>query len=291
MKIKGVMPALVTPLCADESICLETLEKLMHDLCAEGAEGFYIGGATGEGLALREAERKTLAEAAVRFAARDGKECIVQVASMDHSEVLRLAAHAEEVGAAAISSTAPLFFAYDEDDVYAYYKSLASRVHIPVMVYYSPAAAFRMSAAFAKRLFSIDNVTSIKWTSTDFYQLTVLKQITNGEMAIINGFDEMLLSGLAAGADGGIGTTYNFELPYVKKVYEAFMCGDMETAKSYQQKVVSVVEAFQGAPVIPATKAILERKGYAVGNAAFPMKRYTDAQKDELFDRIMPLLP
>ncbi len=291
MTIKGIMPALVTPLNADESINTEVLEKLINDLTAKGADGFYIGGATGEGLALRTSERKRLAEAAVRAAEKCGRECIVQVACMDFNDALSLATHAEAVGAAAISATAPLFFAYDEDDVYTYYKRLADAVHIPVMVYYSPAANFRMSAEFAKRLFSIDNVTSIKWTSSDYYQLNVLKQITHGEMTVINGFDEMLLSGLSAGADGGIGTTYNFQLPNVKGVYEAFVRGDMTTAMAYQKKVAAVVAAFGGSPIIPGTKALLEKLGYAVGNAAFPQKRYTSEQKEELFTQLKPLLP
>lgn len=291
MKIKGIMPALVTPLNRDESINTQVLLTLITDLCAAGADGFYIGGATGEGLALRTAERKILAETAVRAAKENGKECIVQVACMDFNDALSLASHAEAVGAAAISATAPLFFAYDEDDVYTYYKRLADEVHIPVMVYYSPAANFRMSAAFAKRLFSIDNVTSIKWTSSDYYQLTVLKQITHGEMTVINGFDEMLLSGLAAGADGGIGTTYNFQLPNVKGVYEAFVRGDMKAAMEYQRKVTEAVAAFNGAPIIPAVKALLEQLGYAVGNAAFPMKRYTDEEKKDIYARLKPFLP
>ena len=31
--------------------------------------------------------------------------------------------------------------------------------------------------------------------------------------------------------------------------------------------------------IIPAAKAVLEAQGYAVGNATFPMKRYSDEEK------------
>lgn len=155
---------------------------MINDLKKQGADGFYIGGATGEGLALSLEARKTLTEASI---AAIGKDCpsIIQVASMNFSDMLTLAKHVEAHGADAISATAPLFFAYDENNVYDYYKRLADAVHIPVMVYYNPAANFHMSADFAKRLFEIDNVTAIKWTSTDFYQMLRLKDITNGEMA------------------------------------------------------------------------------------------------------------
>lgn len=291
MKIKGIMPALVTPLNEDESINLKALKKLMDDLILKGADGFYIGGATGEGLALRTEERKILAEASVKNTVESKKPCIIQIASMNFSDAIILAKHAEEKGAAAISATAPLFFSYSENDVYNYYKKIASAVHIPLMVYYNPFANFPMDARFAKRLFEIDNVTSIKWTSSDFYQMLMLKEITNGEMGVINGFDEMLLSGLSAGADGGIGSTYNYQLENVKGVYEAFTDNDINRAREYQKKASEVVFAFNGEPIIPASKAVLECMGYEVGNATFPMKRYTDEEKLKIYNGVKKYLP
>ncbi len=48
--------------------------------------------------------------------------------------------------------------------------------------------------------------------------------------------------------------------------------------------------SFENQPVIPATKAILECMGYAVGNAAFPMKRYTSSEKKEIFSKVCKYL-
>lgn len=291
MKFKGILPALITPLDENEHINIDALNQLMNSLIQQGADGFYVGGATGEGYALRPSERKILAEAAIKNSKEAGLPSIIQVASTDFNTALLLAKHAEEKGADAISATAPLFFAYSEDDVYNYYKKLAEAVHIPVMVYYNPFAKFPMDAKFAKRLFEIENVTSIKWTSSDFYQMMLLKNITNGEMGIINGFDEMLLMGLCAGADGGIGTTYNYQLKYIKGVYTAFINGDIKKAMDYQMKVSETVSAFNGEPIIPASKAVLECMGYDVGNAAFPMKRYIPEEKQKIYDTLASHLP
>lgn len=291
MEIKGIIPALITPLNEDESINTKVLKNLTDDLISQGADGFYVGGMTGEGHALRISERKKLTEAVVENTKGTSLPCIIQVASMDFSNAVSLAKHAEEKGADAISATAPLFFSYSEDDVFNYYKKLAESVHIPIMVYYNPFTRFPMDAKFAKRLFEIDNVTSIKWTSNDFYQMMMLKDITHGEMGIVNGFDEMLLMGLNAGADGGIGTTYNYQLEYVKGVYNAFSGGDKDKAMEYQTKVSETVSAFGGEPIIPASKAVLECMGYAVGNATFPMKRYTEEEKKKIYENVKIHLP
>ena len=222
MRFSGVMPALVTPLDANEKINVPVLNQLLNDLLAKGADGFYLCGATGEGIAVKTEERMLLAEEAIKTVG-GRKPCIVQVASGNFEDAIRLAKHAEQVGAAAISATPPMFFSYDKDDVYSYYKKLADAVSIPMMIYYNPAAGFHINADIAAKMFEIDNVTAIKWTSSDYYQMMRLKDITNGEMNIINGPDEMLLMGLSAGADGGIGTTYNFMFDIIRGIYDNFV--------------------------------------------------------------------
>jgi len=285
MKFEGVMPALVTPLNADETLNVPVLHKLLDDLLEKGADGFYIGGATGEGIALRQEVREHLAEEAVKHV-NHRKPCIIHIASTDFSEAIALAKHAEKCGADGVSAIPPIFFGYDENEVYDYYKALAEASNLPMMIYYNPAAKFTVNADFAARAFGIENVTAIKWTSSDYYGMLMLKDLTNGGMNIINGKDEMLLMGLSAGADGGIGTTYNFQIENIKKVYELFKTGDMAAAQEAQIKADRIIRALLRNKTIPATKAVLEMMGYNVGNAVFPNKRYNDADKQRIFNEL-----
>ena len=288
MKFQGIMPALATPLNEDESVNLFVLRELVEFFLNKGANGFYLAGATGEGLAIAPEQRRLLAETAVRQVG--GRvPCIVQVDSTDFSEVIRLAKHAEQIGADAVSSTPPIFFRYDEDDVYNYYKAISDAVHIPIMIYNSPLAGFPISPAFAARMFEIDCVTSIKWTSSDYFGLMQLKQLTHGEMDVMNGPDEMLLMGLSAGADGGIGTTYNFMFSHYLNVYKAFRAGKMEKAREYQDKITAVIGALRtvkNCPTIPATKALLGEMGFDAGDAAFPQKKLSPEKKRELIETL-----
>ena len=285
MRFKGIMPALITPLNEDESINVKVLRELIESLLQKGADGFYVGGATGEGLALRTEERMVLAEEAIKTV--DGrKPCIVQVAAMDFSDMVLLAKHAEQHGADGISATAPLFFQYDEDDVFNYYKALADSVHIPVMVYYSPAVNFNIRAEFAARLFEVDNITAIKWTSSNYYEMIRAKELTHGELNIINGPDEMLLMGLNAGADGGIGSTYNFMLEIIKSIYTNFTEGNIAKAQEAQRLADRIISELLKNKTVPAIKVILEAMGFAVGNAAFPQKRYSAEEKARIVESI-----
>ena len=92
-----------------------------------------------------------------------------------------------------------------------------------------------MSAKLISRIFTIDNVTGVKWSSSDFFELMKLKDMTKGEMNIICGPDELLVAGLAAGADAGIGSTYNAMLPEYVKLYNLFREG--KTAEALQMQI------------------------------------------------------
>ena len=107
MKFEGIMPALITPLTEKETVNVPVLRSLIEHLIGKGADGFYIGGATGEGLALRTEERMILAEEAIATVDHR-KPCIVQIASMDFNDAIALAKHAERAGADAISATPPI---------------------------------------------------------------------------------------------------------------------------------------------------------------------------------------
>ncbi|MBQ3126461.1 MAG: dihydrodipicolinate synthase family protein [Clostridia bacterium] len=282
IKFTGVMPALVTPLTEREEVNVPVLHQLINAQIAQGADGFYIGGATGEGIALRQDVRECLATEAVKAIA-GRKPAILHIASAVYGEAIALAKQAEAAGADCISAIPPLFYGYDEDEVFNYYKTLANAVSIPLLVYYNPAAGFNMRADFAARLFTIDNVTAIKWTSSDYYGMLRLKDLTHGEMNIINGPDEMLLMGLSAGADGGIGSTYNVILPLIKGVYDNFRAGNLDAAREFQTRADRIINVVLKYKVIPAVKVMLEGQGFPVGDSIYPMRRYTDAEKQSIY--------
>ena len=277
------MPALVTPLNPDGvTVNVSALRKVIGYHKSVGADGFYIAGATGEGLVLSIDARKTLIENAINEIG-DDKMKIVHVADMNFENTKYLARYAEAAGADMISAIPPIYFGYDQDDIYNYYKEIAAQVKIPLMLYYTPAANTTLDTKLFLRLLELDNVSSVKWTMKDYYKLIELITASEGRMKVINGPDEMLLCGLSAGCVGGIGTTYNVMLPLYKKIYELYQAGDMKGALEVQKqadKIVGVLIKYRG---IQATKVVLEAMGFEVGNATFPMKAYGIEDKKRIY--------
>lgn len=282
-KFHGVYPALITPLTEDERINVDALEKLISFHKSQNTEGFYIGGATGEGLLLDVKERMILAEKACEFAG-DGVTKIVHIADMNYKDTIELAKQAEQCGADAISAIPPIYFSYDDDAVVEYYRGIAESVHIPLVIYYTMAANRSISQALFDRLFEIEHIDGIKWTSSNYYEMMLLRQY-HPEITIFNGPDEMLLCGLSAGADGGIGTTYNFMLPLYQGILKNFKEGNMAGALELQEKSARIIQTYHKYPGIPLCKLILEEMGIPVGNACRPLKKLSpEVRKQAMID-------
>lgn len=278
----GIMPALITPLNDDgKTVNEKSTREFIEFLLGQGADGFYITGSTGEGLVLEEEERMRLCEIAVDQV-KGRKPIICHTAAINFDEALRLSKHAEKTGADAISAIPPIFFHYRDEDIYNYYKSLAQSTGLPFIMYNHPSANGGLSADMVAKCFEVDNITGVKWTVNNFYELMKVKDITNGEMNIINGPDEMLIAGLAAGADAGIGTTYNVMLPEYLAIYKSFKEGNIEKAREIQLKVNRVVTAMLKHEVISSTKAMCTRMGFESGMATYPLKQMLDREIEAL---------
>ena len=117
----------------------------------------------------------------------------------------------------------------------------------------------------------------------------LLKDMTNGEMNIINGPDEMLVSGLAAGADAGIGTTYNIMLPQFSELYRCFKQGNIDKAREIQYKINRVIKCIQKHEVISATKYMCTMLGFDSGEATYPLKSFKDGGGPELEQELKEL--
>ena len=282
---RGILPALVTPLDDGGAVREQAARDLMEWELGLGADGFYICGGTGEGLVMRKRARMTMCEVCVDQV-RGRVPVIDHIAAMNAEDSIELAKHAESAGVDAIASIPPFYFAYSEEDIYRYYEALASSVDIPVMIYFAPSGGVSMSPELIARIFKIENVTAVKWSSTDYYQMLRLMDMTNGEINLINGPDETLLCGLAAGAHAGIGSTYNIMLPEFKAIYKAFQDGKLDEAQKVQYRVSRIIAILIRNKVIPSVKLLLERKGFPVGSATFPMRRFSEEEARQLEDEV-----
>ena len=107
-KIIGLIDAPFTPFYANGDVNLEPIEAYAKMLQKNGLKGVFINGSSGEGYMLTTEERMLLAERWVSVAP-EGFKVIVHVGSCCLRESVRLAEHAQKIGAWGIGSMAPPF--------------------------------------------------------------------------------------------------------------------------------------------------------------------------------------
>lgn len=279
---KGVMPALVTPFTPDRKLIPGAVKALMDFELSRGVRGFYINGSTGEGPVLSRSLRMAMTEAAVEAAAGRGV-VIDHVGAPDFSDAVALAKNARGSGVDAVSSLVPNFYyANTEDEIVDYYKRIAEAAEKPVLVYATPMITGDV-VALMERLLRIDGVIGCKFTRYNYYEMSLVKMLDQGNVNVINGPDEMLLAGLSMGADGGIGSTYNVMPDRFAALYDAFRAGDLEKARGIQygiNRVIRVLLKHGKGNAVKTVKEALLLMGFDSGYAAAPAAPF-DAERRE----------
>lgn len=258
----------------------------MQHLLATGAHGVYVAGSTGEGMRLAIETRKALVEA-LAPALPEGKHLIVHVGAPDVEDAIKLANHAADKGAHAISSLPP---EADQKGVRLYYETLAKNSVLPLILYYFPKVT---PLAFSDPETLLDvcdlpNVLGVKFTDFNLYLMQRL--VSRGKL-VFNGYDEVLAAGLLMGAQGGIGSTYNVMPEVYMEIYRAAQRGDWECARRWQSRANAVLTILLRYPFFPALRALVQRKGFDCGPMMSGEDFRSTAQRRQMFEELNNAMP
>lgn len=237
---EGVYSATFSIYDENMNVIKKSVDELIKFNLKNGIRGFYVGGNTGECTVLPNKTRMQMLEA-VKDSAK-GAQIIAHVGSGHLKDVVELIQHANEVGVDAIASLPPsLTSYYRPEEIVDYYKYIASLTDKPVLAYVTPVLNCDI-IWYANEIMKIENVIGIKMSIADYFRFERLKCVNNGNINILNGPDESMLSGLVMGADGAIGTTYNLMPQTGCKIYDNFKQGNMEEALKYQNKLNDCID-------------------------------------------------
>lgn len=284
--LRGLVAATFTPLHADGSLQPELIPGMVNFLIDRGVSGLYVLGSTGEGPSLTVAERCLLAEHFLA-AAKGRVPVIVQVGCESLWQARELAGHAQQAGAAGISAVSPVYFKPESAAglVASMGQIAAGAPQLPFYYYHIPAVTgVAVSALEFLRLASreIPNLRGIKFTSPAMHDFQSCVEFAEGRFDMLWGLDEMLASGLAAGAQGAVGSTYNFAAPIYLRLLEAWQRGDLPAVRAEQSRSQALVRAFVPYGARAAQKAIMSMVWQNCGPTRLPVSPLTPEQSAAL---------
>lgn len=289
-KLTGLIAATYTPFHADGSLALSQVGPMVEYLLNSGVQGLYVCGSTGEGMSLTTAERQEVAAAYMNAA--DGRvPVLVQVGHNSLEDAKALAAHAQEIGVAAISATCPSYFKIDSAATLAASMAqiAAAAPELPFYYYHIPSlTGSSIDIAQFMQLAGdhIPNLVGLKYTDTKLFEFQECQAIDGGRYDIVWGADEMLLGALASGAQAAIGSTYNVAAPLYAKLIAAFEANDLPLARKLQLQSIEFIRIMGRFPFHSATKEVLRALGHDLGTCRLPQRGLTQEESRALLDQL-----
>lgn len=287
---RGVYPAIVSPVDSSGEVLESPLRMLVRHLSSKPVRGLYVCGGTGEGVLLSSGVRKRILDIVIDEV-RDLQlsrpfQVIVHIGAAEAANTEELVAHANAVGADAISSIPPLYYAYSRERIRQYYGWISGLSGLPLIIYASAQAGVDFTADMLRDLLVFPTIQGLKYTGSGFYELMRMREVVPPGFSILSGADEQLMLSLLAGADGGVGATYNVMPESFSRLYEAWCRKDPCAMQDLQRRINSVIDVIVRYPVIAAVKAMLEHQGFAVGEPVFPNDILSGTQRESLIEQL-----
>ena len=121
------------------------------------------------------------------------------------------------------------------------------------------------------------NIVGMKDSSGSLETLIQLSAATQGRFNAINGSDGQALMALAMGCDGCVSGNANVAPELMVALYQATTSGDLTTARLLQQKLNQVRAVLGDGGNLSLFKAMLARRGIAVGDVRAPLLPASEA--------------
>lgn len=286
-RLTGLVTATHTPLHGDGSLHLAVIERQAEYLLAWGIQTVFINGSTGESPSLTTEERRLLAERWCAVTKGTPMKIVVHVGTNCLADARDLAAHAESLGVAAIAAVAPSYFKpRDIETLVATMAHIAAGAPNTPFYHYDIPALTSMNQSMPDFLAlapaRIPTLAGMKFTNPDLMALQFLLHADSGKWDILYGCDEQFLGALALGAQGAVGSGFNFAAPIYHRLLRAFQAGDLATAREEQFRGVRLIKLFASYGYMGATKAAMEMLGVEVGPPRLPNATLTPAQTTKL---------
>lgn len=276
----GVFAPIPTPFSTrDFSIDFEFIRKHLEFLQEKSINGVLVLGTNSEFPSLSIEERKNIIAWVAKF--RGNLKMIVQTGTSSFVETIELSNYAIEKGADALLLCAPYYFKnVSELGLIDYYFQIFNRVNFPTFLYHMPQVTqVPITEKVIESLLSFSHFLGLKESSGQWE--TTKKYVEKfRQLHIFVGNDALFTDALKLGAAGCITAVCNSipELPV--SVFHTFRNGDDTT---YAQNQLTAFRKFlQKFSFQPATKYILELRGFPNCSVRPPLTNLTEAQKREV---------
>ncbi len=275
---KGSMPALVTPFQGGE-LDLETLKKLVEWHIGEGTNGFVPVGTTGESPTLTHREHEIVVEEVVKAAA--GRVPVIAGAGSNNTvEAIRLARHAEKVGADAILVVTPYYNKPTQRGMIAHFTAVHDACDLPIIIYnIPPRSVVDMTPETMGELARLPRIVGVKDATADLSRVSAQRITCGKDFIQLSGEDPTAHGFNAQGGVGCISVTANVAPKLLSQMQAHCAAGDYAAALEIQDRLMPLHRAIFTEPGLVGVKYAMSRLDLCSDEVRLPLTGLSDATK------------
>jgi len=283
----GAGVAIITPFTEDNQVNYEELGNLIEYQIAEGTDAIIVCGTTGEASTLTHEEhleciRYTVDKVAKRVpvVAGTGSNCT--------ETAIYLSQEAEKYGADALLVVSPYYNKATQKGLEEHFTAVAKSVDIPLILYNIPGrTGCNIQPRTMANLFkNVDNIVGVKEASGDIVQVAEMMQLTNGELDLYSGNDDMIVPIMSLGGKGVISVLSNIAPGPTHDMVYKYLEGDVAGSLKLQLKYFPLIKAlFCEVNPIPVKKAI-QLMGFNPGHLRMPLTEMEPANVQRLISEM-----
>lgn len=272
MELKGVYPAMVTPLTPDERVDKAAYGRVVRYCLDGGVHGVVVLGTTGEFPAMTDAMRADAIEVALGEV-KGRVPVLIGCGDTSTAKTIAQVKVAAATKADGVLVAMPYYFPLDQAAVARHFLAVAEASTLPVIVYNFPQMTkTAIAPETMEKLAAHPNIIGVKDSAGDFYLTQRFIDITAGQdFAVMLGNPALGLSGYLLGAKGGIFAGCSLVPKLCADVYNAFVKGDMAAALDLQKRasLIPIMGGFGPAPAV--IKFLLSKKGICDATVSAPL--------------------
>jgi 4-hydroxy-tetrahydrodipicolinate synthase len=284
----GIIPAVVVPFAADDSVDVEALRANVAFLLEGGVHGLIVNGTMGEAGSLSPEERLLVLATVLERA--DGRVPVLAGVSAGATALAcAYATAAREAGAAGVMCLPPVNYRGTPEEHVAFYAAVAEAAQVPVMAYNNPEASGvdLTPEAIATVAAAVPSVVSVKECSGDARRIAALLEATDLEVLV--GGDDWALEGLAAGAAGWVTGVANVAPAECVALFDHVAAGRLAEAREIYARILPLARLDMTPHLVQYFKGAMDAVGLRGGPCRPPRLPLGAAQRELLREAVEAL--
>lgn len=239
--LRGILPAIPTPVRADDSLDEGALQALFAWLLRQGIDGVVPLGGTGEYGALSRAERARTVRLSADAMAGRGPVVAGILDPGFHDAMDNARAFAAE-GADALLVLTPYYTNPTQAGVRDYFLRFADQSPVPILIYEIPyRTRIAIEPAILHELSRHERIIGMKACNLDMYHFLQVMAGIDESFTVLSGEDSLFPLHVAAGARGGIVVTANLLPRAWRAVFEAAASGRTAEAFALHRRLIPLM--------------------------------------------------